>query len=140
MERGTNQNKKRYKNQLNIKMKLNDTNLFIKDNLQNIIDGKFDDKFEPNQLKMMLEMSFLYNHITFELTDSILFKYNDISYKVKGIKEMIDSIIFVTNFKTSSPYNIDVENEIFGMIRNAEVFKSSYKQFLRDTKINKILN
>ena len=112
-------------------MKLNDTNLFIKDNLQNIIDGKFDDKFEPNQLKMMLEMSFLYNHITFELTDSILFKYNDISYKVKGIKEMIID---------SSPYNIDVENEIFGMIRNAEVFKSSYKQFLRDTKINSILN
>ena len=110
-------------------MKLNDTNLFIKDNLQNIIDGKFDDKFEPDQLKMMLEMSFLYNHITFESTDSILFKYNDISCKVNGIKEMI-----------SSPYNIDVENEIFGMIRNAEVFKSSYKQFLRDTKINSILN
>ena len=112
-------------------MKLNDTNLFIKDNLQNIIDGKFDDKFEPDQLKMMLEMSFLYNHITFELTDSILFKYNDISYKVKGIKEMIES---------SSYNNIDVENEIFGMIRNSEVFKSSYKQFLRDTKINSILN
>ena len=112
-------------------MKQNDTNLFIKDNLQNIIDGKFDDKFEPDQLKMMLEMSFLYNHITFELTDSILFKYNDISYKVNGIKEMIID---------SSLYNIDVENEIFGMIRNSEVFKSSYKQFLRDTKINSILN
>lgn len=33
---------------------------YIKDNFQNILDGKFDDKFEPDQLKMMLEMSFLY--------------------------------------------------------------------------------
>lgn len=120
-------------------MKLNDTNLFIKDNLQNIIDGKFDDKFEPDQLKMMLEMSFLYNHITFELTDSILFKYNDISCKVNGIKEMIESSPLPMNLKIGYN-NIDVENEIFGMIRNSEVFKSSYKQFLRDTKINSILN
>ena len=35
-----------------------DTENYIKDNLQNIIDGKFDDKFSKEQLKMMLEMSF----------------------------------------------------------------------------------
>ena len=45
---------------------LDDTDNYIKDNLQNIIDGKYDDKFSPDQLKMMLEMSFLYNHITVE--------------------------------------------------------------------------
>lgn len=58
MEKGTNQNNEKYKNQLNTKMKLNDTNLFIKDNLQNIIDGKFDDKFddkfEPEHLRLQL--------------------------------------------------------------------------------------
>jgi len=45
---------------------LDDTENYIKDNLQNILDGKFDDKFDKEQLKMMLEMSFLYNHISSE--------------------------------------------------------------------------
>ena len=133
MERGTNQNNERYKNQLNTKMKLNDTNLFIKDNLQNIIDGKFDDKFEPEQLKMMLEMSFLYNHITFD-SNSILFNYNDINYKVTGITEIINSL----------PHNIDAESEIISIIKKSITFNSAYKQFLtitnRDKKINSILN
>ena len=114
-------------------MKLNDTNLFIKDNLQNIIDGKFDDKFEPEQLKMMLEMSFLYNHITFD-SNSILFNYNDINYKVTGITEIINSL----------PHNIDAESEIISIIKKSITFNSAYKQFLtitnRDKKINSILN
>ena len=133
MEGRTNQNNERYKNQLNTKMKLNDTNLFIKDNLQNIIDGKFDDKFEPEQLKMMFEMSFLYNHITFD-SNSILFNYNDINYKVTGITEIINSL----------PHNIDAESEIISIIKKSITFNSAYKQFLtitnRDTKINSILN
>lgn len=53
---------------------LDDTENYIKDNLQNILDGKFNDKFETDQLKMMLEMSFLYNHISSEY-DSVVFSY-----------------------------------------------------------------
>lgn len=108
-------------------MKINDTNQFIKDNLQNILDGKFDDKFSQEQLKMMLEMSFLYNHISFE-PDAIIFKYNGVIFKVSGINNMIQS----------SPYPPS-EDEILSTIRNDSVFKSAYASFLRDKKIDDIL-
>ena len=109
-------------------MQLNETNQFIKDNLQNILDGKFDEKFSPEQLKMMLQCSFLYNHITFQ-SDSILFKYNNVTLKVSNITEIIHS----------NPFGVNCEDEILSTIRNDEVFKSSYKSFLRDIKIEDIL-
>jgi hypothetical protein len=109
-------------------MKLNDTNQFIKDSFQDIIDGKFNDKFSPDQIKMMLEMSFLYNHITFEF-DAVLFEYNDVKLKISNINELIHSI----------PGNVG-EDEILSMIRHESLFKSAYASFLRDKKINTILN
>ena len=109
-------------------MKLDDTALFIKDNLKNILDGKFDDKFSSEQLKMMLEMSFLYNHITFGL-DSVLFEYGDQKLKVSNITDIIHS----------QPFGINVEDQIFSTIKSQSVFKSSYASFLRDKKIDDIL-
>lgn len=94
---------------------LDDTENYIKDNLQNILDGKFDDKFDKEQLKMMLEMSFLYNHITLE-NNSIVFRYDDKRVSIEG-----------------------VSNNLRSSIRNDVVFKSALKQFLRDKKINDIL-
>lgn len=106
-------------------MKLNETNQFIKDNFQNIIDGKFDDKFSKEQLSMMLEMSFLYNHIHFGI-DEIIFKYSGVELRISNIHEMIHSQIS--------------EEEILYMIRKENSFKSSYTSFLRDNKIKNILN
>jgi hypothetical protein len=106
---------------------LDDTENYIKDNLQNIIDGKFDDKFSSEQLKMMLEMSFLYNHISVE-NDSVIFEYNGVKLKINGINDLINSI----------PISVD-KNEIFSMIKNDNIFKSALTQFLRDKKINEIL-
>jgi hypothetical protein len=103
---------------------LDDTDNFIKDNLQNIIDGKFDDKFDKEQLKMMLELSFLYNHISFE-NDSVIFEYNRVKFKISGISEI------PTQF---------VKEQVTSSIKNDVVFKSALKQFLRDKKINDILN
>lgn len=105
-------------------MHLNDTNQFIKDNLQNIIDGKFDDKFSLEQIKMMLEMSFLYNHLRFEI-DAILFEYNGFTFKVSGIDSMHHPLS---------------EDEILSIIRKDSVFKSACASFLRDYKIKKILD
>lgn len=102
---------------------LDDTENYIKDNLQNILDGKFDDKFSTEQLKMMLEMSFLYNHITSE-NNSIVFRYDDKRVSIEGVSEITG--VFVKEKITSS-------------IRNDVVFKSALKQFLRDKKINDIL-
>jgi hypothetical protein len=100
-----------------------DTENYIKDNLQNIIDGKFDDKFDKEQLKMMLELSFLYNHISFE-NDSVIFEYNRVKFKISGISEI------PTQF---------VKEQVTSSIKNDVVFKSALKQFLRDKKINDIL-
>jgi hypothetical protein len=103
---------------------LDDTDNFIKDNLQNIIDGKFDDKFDKEQLKMMLELSFLYNHISFE-NDSVIFEYNRVKFKISGISEIPGGF---------------AKETITSAIKNDVVFKSALKQFLRDKKINDILN
>jgi hypothetical protein len=99
------------------------TDNYIKDNLENIIDGKFDDKFSKEQLKMMLEMSFLYNHITVE-NDSVIFEYNGVKLKINGISEI------PTQF---------AKETITSSIKNDVVFKSALTQFLRDKKINEIL-
>jgi hypothetical protein len=109
-------------------MKLDDTALFIRDNLQNILDGKFDDKFSEEQLKMMSEMSFLYNHIRYEL-DSVVFEYGGQKLKISGITEILHS----------QPFGISVEDQIFSTIKSQEEFKSSYASFLRDKKIDDVL-
>ena len=102
---------------------LDDTDNYIKDNLQNIIDGKFDDEFQTDQLKMMLEMSFLYNHISVE-NDSVIFEYGNRQIKIKSISSI------------PTPY---LKETIVSHIKREEVFKSALKQFLRDKKINDIL-
>ncbi len=106
---------------------LDDTDNYIKDNLQNILDGNFDDKFDKEQLKMMLEMSFLYNHITIE-NDSVIFEYGGQILKISGINQFY-----------STPTSIDFKNQIFSTIKSNMVFKSALTQFLRDKKINEIL-
>jgi len=111
-------------------MKLNETNQFIKDNLQNLMDGKLDDKFSTEQLEMMLQCSFLYNHITLE-SDSIIFKYDGVILKVSNIT--------ITEIIHSNPFGRDCEDEIFSTIRNDKVFKSAYKSFLRNMRIETIL-
>ena len=95
-------------------------NNYIKDNFQNILDGKFDSRFEPDKLNMMLEMSFLYNHINKE-NNSVVFRYDEKRVSFEGV---------------SSDFN---EIEIVAWIKSEAVFKSAFKQFLRNKKINDIL-
>ena len=102
---------------------LDDTDNYIKDNLQNILDGEFDDNFSSDQLKMMLEMSFLYNHITIE-NNSVIFKYDGKRISIEGISEL------PTQF---------AKETIISSIKNDEFFKSALTKFLRDKKINEIL-
>ena len=107
------------------KIELSDTNTFIRDNLQNIIDGKFDDKFDPDHLKMVLELSFLFNHLTKDKY-YIIFKYNGIGLNVNMYAP------FHRNFLQS-------EEEVISFIRNEETFKSCYNSVLRDVKLNQLL-
>jgi len=113
-------------------MQLNDTNTFIRDNLQNIIDGKFDDKFGPDHLKMVLELSFLFNHLT---TDKyyIIFEYNGVALKINAYE-------FHRPMQSEEEdFLNDFTSGVISFIRNEETFKSCYNSFLRDVKINQII-
>jgi hypothetical protein len=115
---------------------IDDTDKFIKDNLLNIIDGKFNDKFNPEQLKMMLELSFLYNHTTIE-NESIIFNYNGSKLV---FSEKLNDLWSVGKDTPDTQKNEWIRLTYFGStIRNDELFKSSLIQFLRDKKINDIL-
>lgn len=104
-------------------MGLNETNQFLKDNLQNILNGDFDDKFSPDQINMMIEMSFIFNHIYLD-GFSLVFEYDSIRIK-------INNILAITG-----EYR---EETLISSIRSEDKFKAVISQFLRDKKINDIL-
>ena len=101
---------------------LDDTDLFIKSNLDQILAGNYDHKFSKEQLDKMLELSFLYNHMILE-NDKLTFEYSkwQINLTVYQIgKEGVKNIIITT-------------------ITSQDGFKSAFKSFLRDKKINNII-
>jgi hypothetical protein len=104
-------------------MKLSETNEKIKADLMKFVNGEFDSYFSKEQLKFATELSFLLNHISSE-GDSIIFKYNNDKLKISGLND--------------NPYI--TEEEIFHTIKNEDIFKKSYKSFLREHKLNKLLN
>jgi hypothetical protein len=104
-------------------MKLSETNEQIKADLMKFVNGEYDNHFNTDQIAMVTELSFLLNHISSE-GDSIIFKYNNNKLKISGLYD--------------NPYI--TEEEIFYHLKKEEIFKSSYKLFLREHKINKLLN
>ena len=109
-------------------MNLDSTDQYLKDNLKNIMNGEWDNQFSKDQLDMAKQTSFLLNHITL-LENSIVFEYDN--QKVKY------------NFNNTIDYNLhggDFKTHMLSMIRNDEPFKSAYKSFIRDWKIDSIIN
>lgn len=108
-------------------MKLSTTNQTIKDDLQSLVDGTYDVKclriLTPEQLKMALELSFLFNHITTDI-DTIIFEYDTFKVKVSGVHDL--------------PFEYAEETVIHTIIKE-EGFKSALKQFIRDNRITKLL-
>jgi hypothetical protein len=104
-------------------MKLSTTNQTIKDDLQSFVDGIYDGILSPEQLKMALELSFLFNHITTDI-DTIIFEYDGFKVKVSGVHDL--------------PYEYAEETVIHTIIKE-EGFKSALKQFIRDNRITKLL-
>ena len=115
-------------------MTLDDTDLFIKDSLESIISGKLHDKFTKEQLDKMLELSFLYNHITIHQTkDSILFEYGKTKISINNLYSQYSDLVYQLGKE-------EVKNMILSTITNQEDFKKAFKSFLRDNKINDILS
>jgi hypothetical protein len=103
-------------------MVLSETNEKIKADLMKFVNGDYDAYFTKEEIAMATELSFLFNHISAE-GDSVIFKYNNDKLKISGLHDM-------PNF---------IEEVIIPYIKNKEVFKRSYKSFLREHKLNKLL-
>ena len=91
----------------------------VKDDLPKILDGYYDDKFNKEQLLMLTKISFLLNHIE-ELSE----RFIQFSYAGTGIK--------------INTYTGESEEAWINIIMNEENFKLSFKQFIRDYKIDKL--
>jgi len=110
---------------------LDDTDLFIKDNLDQILAGKYDDKFNGEQLDKMIELSFLYNHINIE-GETLTFEYSKWQINLGNLLQQYSGLVNQLGKEA-------VKNMIFFTITSQEQFKLAFKSFLRDRKINKII-
>jgi hypothetical protein len=110
-------------------MNIDSTDQYLKDNLKNIMNGEWDNQFNEHQLDMAKQTSFLLNHITIE-ENSIVFEYTKQKVKYNFNTDPIDYNLYGGDFKT----------HMFQTIRNDQPFKSAYKSFIRDWKIDSILN
>jgi hypothetical protein len=106
---------------------IDDTDKYLRDNLDNIMKGEWDEHFNEEQLEQARKMSFLLNHIT-QNERTIVFEYNNL--KINCVLE--DPMDFQI-------YGIDQKSHVISQIKNTDIFLDSYKSFLRDWKIGKIL-
>lgn len=106
---------------------IDNTDKYLRDNLDNIMKGEWDDHFNEEQLDQARKMSFLLNHIT-QNERTIVFEYNGIKLSFP-LEDPMDFQI----------YGIDQKSHIITQIKNTDIFLDAYKSFLRDWKIGKIL-
>ena len=110
---------------------LDDTDLFIKDNLDWILAGNYDDKFNKEQLDKMIELSFLYNHMVLE-NDKLTFEYSKYQINLTNLYEQYSDLVYQLGRE-------GVKNMIITAITSQDEFKLALKSFLRDRKINEII-
>lgn len=110
---------------------LDDTDLFIKDNLDRILSGDMDDKLSKQQLDKMLELSFLYNHLILE-NDKLTFEYSKWQINLTNLYEQYSDLVYQLG-------KDGVKNMIIITITSQDPFKSAFKSFIRDNKIKKII-
>lgn len=103
---------------------------FIRDEFYSFIDGEFDDKFTPEQIKEGIRIGFLTNHLRFE-EPRIIFKYSK----------------WEISINVHDPDGLDPEKQhqmYMSVLMNQEQFKLALESFLitykRDKNINEILN
>ena len=105
-------------------MKLSEENEKIKADLMKFVNGEYDSNLNKEQLQFVTELSFLLNHTTID-EYSVIFKYNN------------DKLV-ISSGLLDSPYL--TETALISYIKNEDIFKRSYKSFLREHKLNKLLN
>ena len=115
-------------------IELDETELKLKEDLDVIFSGGYDSnnplttgKLSKEQVEYCKELSFLYNHTTFDNKD-IIFSYNNLKFKISNVPE---GDMFLSNQM--------IKDHILHQLRSSEEFKMAYKQFTRDYKIGKII-
>ncbi len=105
-------------------MILDETELKLKEDIDIIFSGGYDDKLSPEQIDYIKKLSFLYNHLEINI-DSVTFTYNDVKFKISGIGEIPD---------------VYRKHDVLSALRNSDEFKSAYLSFCREYKISNILD
>ena len=102
-------------------MILDETNQYIKDNLEVILSGGWDNKFDKDQIKYLTEFSFILNHLNVGI-GFFQFEYGDFKLKIR-----------LDNLKSEYMFE-----SVMSTIKNDDSFKSAFKSFLRDRKIENL--
>lgn len=110
-------------------MELDETDNYLKDNLENIMNGEFEKQFTKEQLEYVRKESFMLNNITINPRD-VTFEYGGHKICYKFDCDPLDFKMFGGDFKT----------HMFSMIRNDDSFITLYNSFIRDWKIGKIID
>lgn len=110
-------------------MKLDSTDEYLRDNLENIMKGEWNNHFDSSQLEMARKESFMLNHISIE-ERNINFEYGGVKIRYKFDSDPLDFHMHGGDFKM----------HMFSMIKSDESFLKSYTSFLRDWKITTIID
>jgi len=98
------------------------TDIYIKDNLENIVSGKWDNDFTAEEIKNLIERSFILNHIKIEY-GFVVFSFNDLTIKIMGSQDI--------------PTEDSIEL-IISSIKDDDLFRLALSSFLREWKINNL--
>ena len=109
-------------------MNIDKTDEYLRDNLENIMKGEWDNHFNESQLEIARKESFMLNHISIG-ERNITFEYGSEKIVYKFDADPSDFNMFGGDFKS----------HMTQMIKNDEAFLKYYKSFLRDWKIEKII-
>lgn len=109
-----------------------DMDTFIKDNIDSILAGEYDYKFSKEQLDKMTELSFLYNHLVFG-DNKLTFEYSSTTINLTNVFQQYHDLLGYMGKE-------GVKNMIINTIISQDIFKSAFKSFLRERKINRVID
>ena len=103
-------------------MELEIEHIKLRDSLDKLMCGTYNSYFTEDQLEMAKKTSFILNYIEISTVD-VTFEYGDKNLSISGYQ--------MTHY---------LSDHIISVIRNQDIFKQAYSSFVRDWKINKIIN
>lgn len=107
---------------------LDSTDEYLKNSLDSIMRGDWDEHFDQEQLEMARKNSFMLNHISISKRD-ITFEYGETKAVFSYDCDPLDYQI----------YGSDLKTHLLSEIRQDDAFLKAYASFIRDWKIGTIV-